>query len=189
MMGGGVRNTGPHPLDQAMDLLGFPETTTVFSKLGRANVFGDAEDYAKILISVPDKPLVDVEISSCNAYSPYTYVISARNGSLRATQQKIEYKYFDPATAPAHQPTLTPIENDQGLPAYCSEKLDWIEKTVEIEGSAFNSAVLDYYNMIYDYLVEGKPMPIVPEQVLTQLKVIDQIHAQNPLSISEDGRE
>ena len=49
----------------------------------------------------------------------------------------------------------------------------------------FNEAVESYYDMIYDYLTEGKEMEVKPEQVLLQLKVIDLIHAQNPLSVRE----
>ena len=181
--GGGVRNTGPHPLDQAMDLLGFPENVQVFSRLGRMNVSGDAEDYAKIILSVPDKPLIDVEISSCDAYSPYTYKIMAKNGSLRATTSRIEYKYFIPEEEPPRPLTMEPIISETRLPAYCRETLKWHEEVVDIDGTAFNAAVEDYYAMIYAALTDGTPMPITPEQVLTQLKVIDQIHAQNPLTV------
>ena len=48
---------------------------------------------------------------------------------------------------------------------------------------AFKTAVKDYYDMIYYALTEQRPMEITPEQVLTQLKVIDKIRAQNPLTI------
>lgn len=182
-MGGCVRNTGPHPLDQALDLMGFPQNVNVFSKLDRVNSFGDAEDYAKIILSASGKPLVDIEISSCNCYAPYTYIISCENGTLRATQKRIEYRYFDPSGAPARKLTFDPICDAEGLPAYCSEKLDWHEESVELKGSAFDSAVKEYYDMIYFYLTEGAEMQIVPEQVLCQLKVIDMIHAQNPLPV------
>ena len=184
--GGNVRNTGPHPLDQALDLLGFPDDVTVFSKLGRTNNLGDAENYAKIILTAPGKPLIDVEISSCNAYAPYTYVISCANGALRATQIHIEYKYFDPATAPVQKQILTPLENAEGLPAYCGEKLDWVEESFDVAGSVFTDSVKEYYDMIYDNLTEGTPMTIRPCQVLKQLKVIDMIHAQNPLSVREE---
>lgn len=181
--GGNVRNTGPHPLDQAMALMGFPEQVNVFSKLACVNTFGDAEDYAKIVLTAPGAPLLDVEISSCNAYAPYTYVIHCKNGSLRATMNRIEYKYFDPAIAPEQHQILAPLEKEGGYPAYCGEKLEWIQMEEDVTGSAFNTAVHSYYTMIFDHLTMGKPMEITPEQVLTQVKVIDQIHAQNPLTV------
>lgn len=184
--GGNVRNTGPHPLDQALDLLGFPEEVNVFSKLDRTNMLGDAENYAKIILTSPNKPLIDLEISSCNAYAPYTYVISAANGSLRATTSKIEYKYFDPSKAPAQKQILEPLFTADRTPAYCGEKLDWVEEVVEVKGDAFNEAVQEYYDMIYANLTEGKEMAVCPCQVLKQLKVIDTVHAQNPLSVREE---
>lgn len=187
--GGGVRNTGPHPLDQALDLLGFPDDVSVFSRLGRANTFGDADDYAKIILTAPGKPLIDVEISSCNAYAPYTYIISAKNGSLRATLKHIEMKYFDPAKEAERKQILAPLCDGNGLPAYCSEKLGWIEEEYDLPDDVMTVAVRDYYDMIYAYLTEGKPMRIQPEQVLKQLKVIDLIHAQNPLSAMEGANE
>ena len=39
--------------------------------------------------------------------------------------------------------------------------------------------------MIYDYLVNGKPMEVNIYQILKQMKVIDLIRAQNPLEIME----
>lgn len=183
--GGNVRNTGPHPIDQALDLLGFPEEVSVYSKLDRTNMLGDAENYAKIILTHPGKPLIDLEISSCNAYAPYTYVISAANGSLRATMAQIEYKYFVPETAPEQHQIMDPLFTPERTPAYCGEKLEWIEEVVPVKGDAFTDAVLEYYDMIYAHLTEGKPMQIVPEQVLKQLKVIDTVHAQNPLSVRE----
>ena len=179
--GGNVRNTGPHPLDQALDLLGFPENVNVFSKLGRYNTSGDAEDYAKIILTVPGKPLIDIEISSCDCYAPYTYKIMAQNGSLRATTGEIEYKYLIRSELPDRPRILDPLCKEDRTPAYCSEKLDWHEVKTEVEAGAFNKAVVDYYEMIYLALTQNRPMEITPEQVLLQLKLIDEIHAQNPM--------
>ena len=181
--GGNLRNTGPHPMDQAMDLLGFPENVNVFSKMGRVNTSGDADDYVKVILTVPGKPLVDVEISSCDTYSPYTYKIMGSNGCLRATLSHIEYKYIRREELPPRPQILTPLCHEDGTPAYCSEKLTWTEESVDVEKGAFDTAVRDYYTMIYRALTEGRPMEITPEQVLTQLKVTDIIRAQNPLSV------
>lgn len=183
---GNVRNTGPHPLDQALDLLGFPNEINVFSKLACYNDFGDAEDYAKIILTSPGKPLAEITISSYNGYGQPTYVISCKNGCLKSTLAETEIKYYDPATAPKQKQILAPLEKEDGTPAYCSETLDWKTETIKIKGDVFNEAVSDYYDMIYANLTEGKEMQITPEQVLKQLKVIDLIHAQNPLAVKSD---
>ena len=52
--GGCLLNTGPHPMDQALDLLGTDDMPNVFSVLKKNNSAGDAEDYAKILMTAPN---------------------------------------------------------------------------------------------------------------------------------------
>ena len=52
----------------------------VYSKLDTALTSGDAEDYAKILITAPDKPLVDIEINSTDAFCDYTVKIPMSHG-------------------------------------------------------------------------------------------------------------
>ncbi len=184
---GSVRNSGPHPLDQALELLGFPAINEmkIFSSLRTVNTFGDAEDYGKIIITAPGKPLIDLEISSCNAYAPPTFVVSCKNGSIKCTHTTVDYKYFDPEKAPKQEFTLEALRNEDGTPAYCVETLPWVEEHIDIEGSVFDDAVQYYYDMIYDNLVNGKEMRVTPEQVLLQLQVIDLVHAQNPLPVRE----
>ena len=181
--GGNVRNTGPHPLDQALDLLGFPEDVQVVSRLGRFTTFGDADDYAKILLLVPNKPLIDIEISSCDCYAPTTYRIMGSRGGLRATLSEVEYKYLDEEKLEKQAQIMEPLCKPDGTPSYCRETLSFIEKKVTVESGAFNKAVKDYYDMIYYALTQNCPMEITPEQVLTQLKVIDKIEAQTPLTV------
>ncbi|MBO7385599.1 MAG: Gfo/Idh/MocA family oxidoreductase, partial [Clostridia bacterium] len=112
--GGNVRNTGPHPLDQAMDLLGFPEEVNVLSRLGRFDTFGDADDYAKIILMVPGKPWIDIEISSCDCYTPYVYKIMGSHGGLKATLGSVEYKYLNIKALPDQKLTLKPICKPDG---------------------------------------------------------------------------
>lgn len=186
---GNVRNTGPHPLDQALALLDFSDDISVFSKLACYNDFGDAEDYAKIILTAPNKPLVELTISSYNGYGQPIYVISCKNGCLKSTVNEIEIKYFDPKTAPEQKHTITPLEKEDGTPAYCGETLDWKIETFKIEGTVFDKGTESYYDMIYDFLVNGKEMEVNPYQVLKQLKIIDLVHAQNPLTIKPELRK
>lgn len=181
--GGEVRNTGPHPLDQALNILGFDSDVSVFSKLDRVNTFGDAEDYAKILLTAPGKPLIDLEISKCNAYSDYLYLVHCQYGTLKATMNTIDYKYYNPKTAPEQHLTLEPLFTEERTPAYCGEKLDWTEEHIDLVGTSFTIAVEKYYEMIYNHLVNGTEMEITPYQVLKQFKVIDLIRSQNPLDV------
>ncbi|MBE6666397.1 MAG: Gfo/Idh/MocA family oxidoreductase, partial [Ruminococcaceae bacterium] len=65
---GGVYNTGPHPIGIGLGLLDFDKNAKViYSKLDTALTSGDSDDYAKILIAAPEKPLVDIEVTNIDA--------------------------------------------------------------------------------------------------------------------------
>ena len=181
---GSLYNTGPHPMDQALNLLDYYEgKPSVFCKMDRANTFGDAEDYVKVILTAPDRPLIDVEISSCDAYPSFTYKVQGTRGGLKGDMAHIDWKYYSEHEAPKQKLIKTPLQNAEGLPAYCSEKLIWSEESWNTDGPrTFTYAVKRYYDTIYNYLVDGTPLVITPEQVKQQIDVMNQCHLQNPLS-------
>lgn len=181
--GGSVLNTGPHSIDQALDLLGGDEMPQVFSRLGLANTSGDAEDYAKIIITSPGKPVFDIELSSCDAFPTATYKIQGTHGGLLCSTNHADLKYYIPADEPERKLILTPLENDEGLPEYCSEKLTWHEEAIDIEGNAFTTAVVDFYTEVYKHLTEGTALTVTPAQVRRQIAVDEIIFSQNRLPV------
>lgn len=181
--GGSLRNTGPHPLEQALDILDSDEMPAVFSRLGSINSFGDAEDYCKIIMTQPGKPLIDLEISSCDAYNDYTYNIQCSRGSLRATLSKLKYQYFVESEAPEQKFTLEPLEHEDGTPAYCGEKLNWHTFEEDLSGTAFDVGTKTYYDNIYDHLINGAELVIKPEKIAQQIALIEEVHRQNPMPI------
>ena len=181
--GGTLRNTGPHPIEQALDILDMDELPQIVSRLDQANTFGDAEDYAKVLLLAPGKPVVDVEMSCCDAFSDYTYKIQATRGALKATMSHIDYQYFVEADEAPRAITLEPLSDENGLPCYCGEKLTWHKFSEDVTGSAFDSAVKLYYDNIYAHLTEGAPLVIQPEKIARLIALMEEVHRQNPLPI------
>ncbi len=182
--GGSLRNTGPHPMEQALDLLDMDELPQIVSRLDSLNSFGDAEDYVKILLLAPGKPVVDVEISSCDAYNEgYLYKIQCSRGTLRAKMNQITYQYFIPEEAPEQHLILDPLRKADGTPAYCGEKLEWHKEEEELVGTSFNAAVKAYYDNIYEHLTEGKELIIKPEKIMQQIELMEEVHRQNPMPI------
>jgi scyllo-inositol 2-dehydrogenase (NADP+) len=182
--GGNLFNTGPHPLDQALQLLDYTDgLPNVFCRMDRANTFGDAEDYVKLILTAPDRPLIDLEISSCDAYPSYTYKIQGTRGGLNGSMTRIDWRYYNKTDAPARQLIRQPLATAEGLPMYCEEKLSWTEDSWEIQvPSTFTYAARRLYDTVYDHLTSGTPLVITPEQVQQQLAVIVECHSQNPLS-------
>jgi len=180
---GSLYNTGPHPVDQALTLLGGSEMPEVFCWMDRATTFGDAEDYVKLIMTMPGRPLVEVDISSSNAYPSGTYNIQGEFGGMWGTLTERKWKYFDPAIAPEQHLIRTSLSDEKGNPCYCSETLPWKEESWKAaEGeNPFVKAVEDFYTTVYERLNEGKPLYIKPEEVRRQIAVIKRCHELNPL--------
>ncbi|MBI3946590.1 MAG: Gfo/Idh/MocA family oxidoreductase [Armatimonadetes bacterium] len=183
--GGSLLNTGPHPLDQALQLFGegMPE---VFCRMDRANTWGNAEDHVKIVLSGTGHPIIDMEVSSCLAYPCFSYNVYATRGGLKGSQTAMEWKHFIPEEAPEQRLIEEPLRTEEGLPCYCREELVWhtgswdAKEARDASGGSFTNAVASIYHMLYRTLATGAPLEVTPEQVRRQIAVIEECHRQNP---------
>lgn len=183
-MGGSVYNTGPHPIGMALDYLGFDKhAKVVYSKLDTALTSGDAEDYAKILITAPDKPLVDIEINSIDAYANYTVKIQGSKGTFSCTPASYRMKYIVDGENPERPVIVESLKDENGYPKYCGELLKTHEEEGKYVGSAFDIACEDFYRMLYNKIVNGTPMQITPEMIAQVINVIEKVHADSPLPV------
>lgn len=184
--GGNLLNTGPHPLDQAMRLLDFKKPDHILCALDRANTFGDAEDYVKILLRTEGKPVIDVEISSCTTFPQPMYTVHGERGGLSGGPGGLTWRYYDPQAAPQQTLIRSPLPG----PSYCREELAMIEESWtpnEAEQNAFAYMSNAYYAGVFAVVREGAPPEITPQQVRVQLAVIEECHRQNPLSQLESA--
>ncbi len=178
---GCLLNTAPHAMDQALDILDIEGMPNVFSVLNKMNSTGDAEDNAKVILTAPGKPMIDLEVVSIDAYADFNIRVYAEKGSLNATFSKINWKYHNDRPIP--DVVLGALTKEDGFtPSYCTEApLEWNEFEEKLEGTAFDVGTRLYYENIYDHLVDGAELVIKPERVLQQIRVMELIHAQNPL--------
>ncbi|MCC7492084.1 MAG: Gfo/Idh/MocA family oxidoreductase [Fimbriimonadaceae bacterium] len=180
MNGGNLLNTGPHPLDQALQLFG-PGMPRVHCLMDRANVAGDAEDFVKLILSGPGHPTIDLEISSCDAWPLYTYHVDGTQGGLTGTMKELKWRWFVPAENPMQPLIREPLPKQ----AYCSESLTWHEDSWTVppaNNDLFATMSGAYYGDLYQTLTAGAPLVIDPAQVRRQIEVIEECHRQNPLS-------
>ena len=178
MLGGNLLNTGPHPMDQAIVLFG-EETPKVFARLVSDNPFGDAENFASVTLWGKNKPTIEVMVSSFMAYPQGPmYSINGTYGGLSGDFYKLNWKYFDPATAPAQKNAGTWSDNRK----YCSESLQWNEESWELNTEIDNFTLISkpFYSNAYDVLVKDASRIITLEQVRRQVAATEEAHRQNP---------
>lgn len=183
--GGSLLNTGPHPLDQALYLFGGTDMPKVTCVMDRANTFGNAEDYVKLLLTGEGHPVIDIEISSCCPYPSFTYNVQATRGGIKGTMEHVDWKYYVEEEAPEQALIREPLKKPDGTPAYCGEKLVWYEESWDVprdQNVLFNVIAGRYYTDLYETIVNGAPFEIELWQVRRQIAVIEECHRQNPLS-------
>lgn len=182
---GSVYNSGPHPIGQALDLLGWDKNVRVeYSDLRTMITSGDAEDYGKIILSCPNKPTVDIEICSVDAFgNDFVFKIFGSKGTLSATNSHYKVKYVELEKYPDKEVIQTPLHDKDWNPIYCREELKFIEEEGDIVGSSFDSAVKDFYDMVYETIMNKKPLLITPEMASDVIRIIETVHAQNPLKV------
>lgn len=182
--GGNLLNTGPHPVDQALQLFGTDIMPDVTCIMDRANTFGDAEDYVKIILRGQGRPTIDLEISSCSVYARPQFTVQGTNGGLTGNTQKLQWKYFKPEEAPKQELVRTPLFNEKGEPTYGRETLTWYEDSWQFEASnglgMADQNTASVYTMLHNTITTGAPLEITPQQVRQQMAVMEECRRQNP---------
>lgn len=180
---GSLLNTGPHPLDQALQFMGTDAKLSVNCWMRNAKSLGDADDHILLVLSAPDRPIVHVEVSSCCKMPTDTYRVYGTHGGLHGGMTQMEWSYYNPAKAPRLKLITEPLSHPDGTPAYCSDPVTFTTKTwtvPEKQKNLFQTISSGYYTMLHKALTEGKPMEVTLEQVRQQVWVIEQCHKQNP---------
>ena len=181
-MGGGIYNTGPHPIGLAVDFLDYsPDMRVGYSKLGSALTSGDTDDFAKIILTAPGKPVVDVEVHSNDAFNDYTLKLLGTKGCYQCTTQKYKMKYIVDGENVEKPVQRDFIHNDNGDPIYCSEQLNAHVEEGEFEGEVFGVGSSRLYANLYDAIVNGAELYTKPEHAAMIINVIERVHAENPM--------
>ena len=184
-MGGSCYNTGPHPFGIALEFLDFdPSTRVAFSKLDSTSLTsGDSDDYAKVILTAPNKPVVDVEINSTDAFCDYNVKIQGDRGTFKATTCDYKLKYIADGENPPRPVVEGSLRDGNHNPIYCGEKLNFDEEEGKYERTAFDEGTAGIYEGMYKAIALGEKLTVTPEQAAMIVGVIEEIHAANPMPV------
>ena len=181
---GGTYNTGPHPIGLALGFLDFAEDARiVYSKLDCGLTSGDADDYAKIVLAAKDKPLVDIEITSLDAYSDYNLKLIGSRGTYKCTIADYKLTYIVDGENPERPVIEHFLEDENGNPLYCSESLVKHVEEGKFEGTSFDLGTKGIYEDVYYALTERRPLRVSNEMAARVVGVMEAVVAANPLPV------
>ena len=184
MCAGELLNTGPHPLDLALQFYGDGEADPeqIVCKMDRANSYGDAEDHVKLILAGKGHPTIDMEVSNCCMFPGNTFEIYGTLGGLQAKGADITWKYYKPDEVPERALIKEPLEGPGRLPIYCRDQMSYYEEhwTASEAATHMEHWGTRYYENIYDAMTKGAPLVVTLAQVKRQIRVIEECHRQNP---------
>ncbi len=181
---GNAYNTGPHPIAMGLGFLGFSKDTKIeFTKLGQALTSGDAEDYVKIILTAPGKPVIDIEINNTDAFCDYNLKLQGTRGTFKSTPGSYKCVYLLDEEMPPRPVIEEFLQDENGNPLYCSEKLERHEEEGKYDGTAFDVGTAGIYESLYKTLTEGAALAVSCEEAAMVIGVIEAAHAHNPLPV------
>ncbi len=184
-LGGGIYNTGPHPIGLALGFLDFDKDVSVkYSKLDKALTSGDSDDYAKILLVAPKKPLIDIEVCSNDANPAWNLKILGSRGTLYSNLKEYKLTYIVDGENPEKPVQEEFLQDENGNPIYCRENLIKHFEEGEFDPQAvFTGATERVYREIYQLILKNIPVTITAENAMQVVEIIDRVHAENPLPL------
>ncbi|MCD6232700.1 Gfo/Idh/MocA family oxidoreductase [Candidatus Aerophobetes bacterium] len=168
--GGTLNNTGPHPIDQALQLFGEKEPE-IFCDLKKTLTLGDAEDHVKIIMRAQDAPMIDLEITSACAYPQKKWLVMGTQGGLKGTMNTLQWKYFNPEDLPRRKVERRPTPDR----SYNQEKIPWKEEFWDIHQDK-SPGQLGFYLDLYKTMRKGASLSITPESARRVMWVIEKCH-------------
>jgi len=181
---GGMYNTGPHPLGIALDLLEWdPAANVAFAHMDTILTKGDGNDFAKVILTAPGRHITDIEVDSADASSSYTFKAMGNLGAVTISGNNYKIRYVKAEELPNHELIRESLANEAGEPIYCPNKITWYTDEGSVTGDAFDSAVKKFYKMMYDRIVDGKPLEITPKMASEVIRIEETIHAMCPLPV------
>ncbi len=168
--GGELNNTGAHFIDLALQFFGDGEPE-IFCRFDRALTSGDAEDHVKLVLTGPDAPIIDLEVTRACAYSQQTWHVMGTSGGLCGDAKALTWKYVDFSKLP-ERPVLREPVSDR---TYNREDLPWIEESWRAPENPPLSGV-PFYEELFEALRHGAPLTITPEQIRRQIAVLQRCH-------------
>ncbi len=186
--GGVLFNTGPHAIDHALCFFDPDDDPEVFCRMRfRHKLGGDAEDLCDVTLNASRGPIVEIHLTSYQAYPPSDmYTIAGTLGSLAGNAHALRWKYYDPRKAPRQKMWRWSVNRQ-----YPAETLPWVEEQWSVDEGistgaksgytlpSFQAGVALFYQNIRSAMLHKTPLLITPAQVRRQIAVIEECHRQN----------
>ena len=161
---GSLYDLGSHLIDQALQLFGFPEA--VFADIQIVRAVSKVDDYFDLLLYYP-KMRVRLK-SSYQVREPLPgFILHGSKGSFIKPKTDVQENLLLAGVTPGNKDWGTEPASEKGL-LHTEKNGETIREYITSEQGNYG----DYYDGIYEAIVNGKPLPVTAEQALDIIKII-----------------
>lgn len=174
--GGTLNNTGPHFIDQAMQLFGDADPDQIFCHLDRTLTLGDADDHVKLVFKGKDTPTLDMEMSAACAYPSEFWNIMGTQGGLAGSMQELRWRVMDAGKLAPHTVDTAPTPDR----SYLRDEITWQEgswRASDENSPGYEAFYLDLYATIR----AGAPLVVTPQSVRRVIWLLEQCRLLSPV--------
>jgi scyllo-inositol 2-dehydrogenase (NADP+) len=162
---GVLKDLGPHIIDQALCLFGYPEA--VFADIRTVREHSQVDDHIDILLYYPDKR-VRLHAGFFNKEQQPAFMLQGRNGSFFKSRADVQEDVLKTGATPNFEDWGTETESQSGL-LHTVVNGETVRKTVPtLQGSYFG-----IFDGIYNAIREDKAEPVTAEDGLRVMRIID----------------
>ncbi|MHC4871069.1 MAG: Gfo/Idh/MocA family protein [Planctomycetota bacterium] len=166
--GGMLANYGAHTVDQLLYLTGY-DVKKVYCNTRKVASLGDADDVVKILYETRQSVVGEIDINQALTVSPYEMQVYGTNGSAVLDKGKKVWQVtcFKKKDLPWKKLETSLTASGRKYP---SDNVKFTEKAVKVS----QKMEVDVYDDLYDALTKRKKPLVLPEQVISNMKLLDE---------------
>ncbi|MGC4233974.1 MAG: Gfo/Idh/MocA family oxidoreductase [Niabella sp.] len=163
---GNLHDLGAHLIDQAIQLFGFPEAVFADVLAMRNNMA--ANDYFEVLLYYPRPFRVRIKGTVFARESGYAYTIQGENGTFMQQRSDLQEARLQADEIPSLE---TWIPTPQGFDGILHTIINGEPVRKETRSEMGN--YMDYYEEVYQALVNGAPNPVPASDAVLTMRIID----------------
>ncbi|MFV0606516.1 MAG: Gfo/Idh/MocA family oxidoreductase [Niabella sp.] len=163
---GNLHDLGAHLIDQAIQLFGFPEAVWADVFAMRKDMI--ANDYFELILYYPKPFRVRIKGTVFCREPYYAYILQGENGTFMQERSDLQELRLSEGAIPALNNWIETPDNYDGI--LHSEINGFVVKRQTRSGIG---NYMNYYQDVYDALVNGKPNPVPASDAVLTMKVVD----------------
>lgn len=163
---GNLHDLGSHLIDQAIQLFGFPEA--VFADILTMRKDMIANDYFEVLLYYPRPFRVRIKGTVFSRESYHAYILQGENGTYMQHRSDLQEERLLAGVKPDISAWIPTPDDKDGL-LHTMLNGEEIKKQTRSEIGNY----MNYYQHVYDALVNGKPNPVPASDAVMTMKIID----------------